>query len=266
MAERVLMLRIVALLVLAAALARPAAAANVEWWESYLAGATAILGGPADSDWRINIGASVAFAPDYPGSTEYEAVPLPLIDIEWRGSYFLSTQRGLGVVLFRTGLFRAGTRLTYDRGRKSSENARLSGLRDIESSIEGGAFFEYYRKNWRFAGDIRKGITDGHQGIVASGSAAVGGRFSDNTNLILGAETHYADSTYMNAYFGRGSFIAESGVRDIGGFMNFVYMLTPQAYLALDSRVSLLLGDAAGSPLSVDDVQYFLGSVVRYRF
>lgn len=260
------MVRIVALLVLAAALARPAAAANVEWWESYLAGATAILGAPPESDWRVNVGAGVSMAPDYPGSTEYEVVPLPLIDIEWKGSYFLSTQRGLGVVLFRTGLFRAGTRLTYDRGREASQNSRLPGLRDIESSIEGGAFFEFYRTNWRFAGDIRKGISDGHQGIVTSGSAAVGGRFSDTTSLILGGEAHYADSTYMDAYFGSGSFVAQSGARDVGGFMNFVYMLTPQAYLTLDSRISLLLGDAAGSPLSTDDVQYFLGSVVGYRF
>ena len=260
------MTRFFALLLLGTMLVRPAAAADVEWWESYLAGATAILGGPSESPWRFNVGAGIAMAPDYPGSTEYEAVPLPLVDIEYRGSYFLSTQRGLGVVLFRTGLFRAGTRLTYDRGREESQNVRLRGLGNIYPGIEAGGFFEYYRKNWRFAGDVRKGLTAGHEGIIASASATLGGRFSERANLIIGGETHIADSTYLNNYFRSGAFTAGSGFRDVGAFMHFVFMFSERVYGTLDTCVSLLLGDAAQSPLTVDDLQYFLGSVVGYRF
>tara|TARA_B100001123_G_C15328676_1_gene1030458 strand:- start:2050 stop:2835 length:786 start_codon:yes stop_codon:yes gene_type:complete len=242
-------------------------ASDVEWWEEYLAGAMALHGGASESDWRINVGSGLVMAPDYPGSTEYEVLPVPLIDVEWREKYFVSTQRGLGAVLFRDGQMRGGLRLTYDRGRQSSQNSRLGNLRDIESSIEGGAFFELYRKNWRFLGDVRKGITDGHQGIIASGSAAMGGRFSEQTYLIVGAKGHYADKTYLSSYFSSGSFVPQSGgVRDIGGFMNFIFMITPNAYMTLDSRLSLLLSDAANSPLSVDDIQYSLGSIIGYRF
>ena len=93
-----------------------------------------------------------------------------------------------------------------------------------------------------------------------------GGRFSERANLIIGGETHIADSTYLNNYFRSGAFTAGSGFRDVGAFMHFVFMFSERVYGTLDTCVSLLLGDAAQSPLTVDDLQYFLGSVVGYRF
>lgn len=246
--------------------AGPARAANVEGWEPWLSGATALTNYGSASEWRGNLGVGVGAAPDYPGSDDYELVPMPLIDVAFRDTYFLSTQRGLGVVLFRSGLFRAGPRLTYDRGRKESENAALRGLGDIEPSFEAGVFFEYYRHSWRFSGDLRQGLLDGHQGLIASGSVAVGGRFSDRSNLIVGADVHLSDSEYMNAYFGLGQFRAGAGVRDVGAYLDFVYLVTPNVYVTLDTRMSVLLGDAATSALTTEDLQYFLGTLVGYRF
>ncbi|MBM3518760.1 MAG: MipA/OmpV family protein, partial [Alphaproteobacteria bacterium] len=237
-----------------------------EGWEPWLSGATALTDGGSESDWRVNLGVGVGAAPDFPGSDDYEVVPLPLVDVAYRDTYFLSTQRGLGVVLFRSDLFRAGPRLTYDRGREESENIVLRGLGDIEPSVEAGVFVEYYRRSWRFSGDLRQGLFDGHQGLIASGSIAVGGRFSDASNLVLGAEIHAADSDYMNAYFGVGQAGAGAGIRDVGAYLDFVYLVTPNVYVTLDTRVSILLGDAAASALTTEDLQYFLGTVVGYRF
>jgi len=189
-------------------------------------------------------------------------VGLPLVDIEWRDTVFFSTQRGLGAHLLSGRQLRAGARITYDRGRDSSVSVSLKGRPDIESSFEAGAFMEYYRKAWRFTADARKGITDGHQGIVISASAAFGGRISERASFILGGNIHFADSNYMDAYFTA----AGGGLRDVGVIMHVIYSLTDRVYITIDPRISLLQGDAALSQLTDDDVQYFLGSLIGYRF
>ena len=61
--------------------------------ESYLAGATSILPNRRKA-WNFNLGIGVGTAPEYIGGKDYEPVVLPLIDIDWRGRVFASTQRG----------------------------------------------------------------------------------------------------------------------------------------------------------------------------
>ena len=193
----------------------PAGAANVEYWEAWTAGANALRGTAATSQWRGNFGVGVGLAPDYPGSKDYSLVGLPLVDIEWRDTAFFSTQRGLGAHLFTTRQLRAGARLTYDRGRDNDANERLRTLPDIKPSVELGGFVEYYRKAWRFTADARKGMSDGHEGVIISGGAALGGRVSERASLIAGGDIHFADSDYMDAYFSFGGVSAEGGLRDV---------------------------------------------------
>ena len=244
----------------------PAGAADVEYWEAWTAGGSALRPASTSSQWRGNFGVGLGFAPDYPGSKDYELVGLPMVDIEWRDTVFFGTQRGLGAYFFTTRQFRAGARLTYDRGRDNGANERLRSLPDVDPSVEAGVFAEYYRRAWRFTADARKGMTDGHEGVILSGSAAVGGRLSERGSLIVGAELHVADSDYMDAYFGVGAISAASGLLDFGFFMHVIYSLSERLYITLDPRISVLQGDAATSALTNDDVQYFLGTLVGYRF
>jgi outer membrane protein len=245
--------------------AAPAGAADIEYWEAWTAGGNALRGASTLSQWRGNFGVGFGVAPEYPGAKNYEAVGLPLVDVEWRDTVFFSTQRGLGAHLWTGRQLRAGVRLTYDRGRDSSTNLSLRARPDIKSSYEAGAFIEYYRKAWRFTADVRKGITDGHKGIVISAGLAFGGRISERASVILGGNIHFADSNYMGAYFDAAT-VAESGVRDVGVIMHVIYSLTDRVYITIDPRISLLQGDAALSQLTDDDVQYFLGSLIGYRF
>ena len=260
------MRRFLLIIGLASLITVPAGAADVEYWEAWTAGGNALRGAPTTSQWRGNFGVGAGLAPEYPGSKDYELVGLPMVDIEWRDTVFLSTQRGFGAYFRTTRQFRAGARLTYDRGRDSQANATLRGRPDIDPSVEAGVFFKYFTKAWRFTGDARKGIIDGHQGVVVSGSAALGGRLSERASLIVGGNFHVADSDYMDAYFTSGTVVAASGLRDVGLFMHVVYALTERAYISLDPRVSFLQGDASLSALTTDDLQYFLGTLIGYRF
>ncbi len=253
-------------------LVRPALAADYEQW---LNGATAIRL-PSEGEWRVLMGAGGGYAPSYAGSDEYEAVALPLIDVEWRGAVFLSTQRGLGYNMVRKRDTVAGPRLTLDQGRKSADSATLTGMPDIKSSPELGFFFKHFSGPWRFTGDIRMGLTDaGHNGVTGSFGTAVGGRVSERANLFLGADLRWGSTDYMNSYYGvsasnssttLSTFDASAGLRDLSAFATVVYLFNRQLYLSAEGRLQMIVGPAGESPVTKASELLFIGSTVGYLF
>ena len=242
--------------------------------ESYLAGATAILPDRRKA-WNYNIGIGIGSAPEYMGGKDYEPIVSPLIDIDWRGRAFASTQRGLGFSFFRTNSgFRMGTRITYDLGRDSGDDPILSGLMDVDPSFEAGIFFDNYSGPWRISADVRKGLqSSGHNGILGSLSVSFGGKLSQRANLIVGANITGGDATYNDRYFGvAGSgaslpnFTAKSGLRDAGAQINFIYLFNERIYATIDTKVNLLLGDPGKSPIVQEDLPFFIGTVIGIRF
>ena len=261
-----------ALLVLPAA---PASATGSSWgYEAWLSSATAVKPAPT-GDWHVNIAIGSGIAPDYLGSSDYESILLPLVDIDWRGAYFLSTKRGAGVSVYRKGNLRVGPRLTYDRGRDSDDNPLLDGLADIDSSIEAGLFFENFSSAWRFTADVRQGVTEGHEGVLASFGAAFGGRFSERASLIFGGGITWMSADYAVAYFGvpadkaaarRPAFTPDSGLRDIDGYADLIFNFNQNVYVTLSGRVNFLIGGAGEGPLTGREAQVFVGTLVGFRF
>ena len=52
-------------------------------------------------DFQVIAGAGLGLKRIFIGADTFELAVLPLLDIEWRRAYFFSTQRGLGLNLFR---------------------------------------------------------------------------------------------------------------------------------------------------------------------
>ena len=265
----------------AAALLVPLAAEAAEvggfGWEAQQAGALdSRVETLSDNQLTGIVGGGFGAAPEYIGSADYRPVFLPLIDLEWRGAYFLSTQRGLGLNFIRRRTVRAGPRLTLDPGRDSSDNSFLTGLADINPSIEAGVFFEGFSGAWRLKGDFREGLQgSGHNGLVGTIDLGLGGRLDERTNLILGGTVHWTGSTYAQAVFGvpaaqatgsRAAFNGTSGFTDVGVYANMVYNVNQRVFQTGLARVTALVGSAADSPLSQSDQQYFAGALIAYRF
>ena len=229
-----------------------------------------------NSEWKVNLGGGLGFGPDYVGSDDYTGHVLPVFDIEWRGAYFLSSQRGLGLNVVRRRQTKAGPRLTWSAGRDPSDNTDLSGMTDLSSSIEAGIFFQHYNGPWRLEGDIRYGLnSSGHHGVVGNASLALGGRLSEDSSLIIGGFASFGSATYMAANFGvasaeattgRAVYTPTAGFKDIGGFATIVYNLNKNIYLTIDGRGTLLMEQAANSPLVKASDQYYVGSTIGYRF
>lgn len=226
------------------------------------------------TDWIAVVGGGIGISPKFIGSNKAELSALPLVDLEWRQAYFFSTVRGAGLNVIRQPGLKAGARFTLDAGRKAQENPFLTGLPDVDRSIEFGLFLESLVGNWRLRTDLRKGLVNsGHNGLVASFDLAIASKLSRVSNIVVGGVTHYADSKYQKAYFdvstsatGRTNFTADGGgFTDIGAYGTIVYNITNQMFIASTLRTSLLVGNAADSSISQDDAQYFFGTIIGWR-
>jgi len=246
-------------------------------WEQWTSAANAVL--PARpgklGPFRVNIAAGAAAAPEYIGSDTIASKPLPLLDINYAGTLFLSTQQGIGWNIWRKRTLRAGPRITFDYGRNAADAPSLAGLPDIELGTEIGLFFEGFVASWRFKGDLRKEVGGGHGGSLINGEVAWGSRWSKNASLILGMRTTFMDDTYAESYFGiaaanaragRSEYTPTAGFRDINAYAQLVYDFTQALYVATELRGTSLMAQAADSPLAESDA-FFTGSVmVGYRF
>jgi outer membrane protein len=256
--------------------ARPADAGSYQDWENWLSSGNSVLRyGVGSGPFRTNIGLGTAFAPDYYGSRDFEFKPLPLLDTTYKGTVFVSTQQGIGYNLWRKRTVRAGPRVTLDMGRDSKDDPRFATLPDVDPSVELGLFVEAYSGSWRFRGDVRKDISDGHDGLLINLDAGYGMRWGKDTSLVFGARTVYMDTSYAESYFGVSTsqatsilpyYKAESGFRDVQGYVQAVYDITKRLYISLEGRGTFMTGSAADSPIT-ETSNFFTGSVLAgYRF
>ncbi len=247
-------------------------------WELWSSPATAVLPvkrgrtGPI----RVNVAGGAVAAPEFLGSDTVEMKPLPLLDVNYAGTLFLSTQQGIGWNAWRKRTLRAGPRITFDFGRDAADSPSLAGLPDIELGTEVGLFLESFVASWRFKADIRKEVGGGHGGLLLNGEAAWGSRWSEKASLILGARLTYMDETYAESYFsvsgaastasGKTAYSPTDGFRDANAYAQIIYDFTQAFYVATEFRATTFFEQAVDSPITQVDA-FVTGSVlVGYRF
>ena len=259
-------------LLLALGLPMAEAGSRYNDWELWTASANAVL--PARQGiagpFRVNVAAGAVAAPEFLGSDSISARALPLLDVNYAGTLFLSTQQGIGWNMWRKRTFRAGPRITFDFGRLAADSPSLTGLPDIEFGTELGLFFESFMASWRFKGDIRKEVSGGHGGLLVNGEASWGSRWSKNASFIMGMRASYMDDTYAESYFtvaaanaraSRPAYTAGGGFRDMNAYVQLVYDFTQAFYVATELRGTALMEQAADSPIAESDA-FFTGSVM----
>ncbi len=240
--------------------------------------------GGDSGDWRVETGAGVIFSPDYEGSDDYEASPVPVLEISWKDRIALTTKGGPGLigtpVLGEN--YRIDTGLRYDFGRDESDNDALRGLGDLDVGAVGvlKASYEFgrFETGLELAHDLggdRDGTTAtlelGMKQPILNGRAFAG----------LTADATWASDDYMQNSFGisaaqaarsgvgLSAFDAEAGFKDVGLSALVGYSVTENVSVITMAKYSRLLNDAADSPLvdregSANQFQLFLGASYRW--
>jgi len=237
-----------------------------------------------------NIGLGVSMAPDYEGSDESEGGPVLFGRYDWDSGRYVAlggTNEAGRAMRVRANLisndmsptWELGPVLQYRMERDDVDNNRVDNMKDIDAATELGAYIGFKSGPWAATLTYATDVSDEHDGAVTelAGSYALG--ISSELTLRFGASISYADSDYMDTYFGVNaknvgtsnlpSYNADSGMKDAGLKVTADYKLNQNWGLQGGLAYYRLLNDAEDSPL-VDDVgdssQLSASVAVTYTF
>lgn len=229
-----------------------------------------------EADWVIDAGVGTLVKPDYSGSDDYEFSFLPFLDIKYK-NFFLSPKRGLGAYLFRKEGWGAGTSLNFGGGRDTDQNARLSGLDETDTSMQGEVFVNYRWKIIKLDATLTRDLTEGYDGFTSRFSAGTGAPLGDTGAFArVGIFTTLANSHTMRAFYGvsndestRSVYAphkASTGFQDAGVHVGVTQQLAEGFSLNAMVTYTRLVKDAADSPIVQDEDQWSGGAFLTYSF
>jgi outer membrane protein len=232
--------------------------------------------GPADEPrkWRVIVGAGLVDAPRFAGSNRMRAGVVPLVQAHY-GSFFAGIG-GVGLNVYRDSNWRLAASVSPSRGRKESDDSRLQGLGDIESTIKGRLIASYRRDAFVVRAEVGSDLAGRHQGTVAR--ADVFGVFRPAERLVVfaGPGVSWADKQYTQSYFGVTAvqsansgfpqFDAGSGTNSVRFSVGSLYRFDRHWFGVATWSASRLQGDAASSPIIQTRTQNQFLAAAAYLF
>jgi outer membrane scaffolding protein for murein synthesis (MipA/OmpV family) len=244
-------------------------------WQSSAGIVMRPLGGPVP-DWQVTVGMGAAGVPAYEGSNEQRISPAPTIDVRYKDLAYLSIGEGIGVNILRGTNYRAGIGLTYDTGREHNAATRLAGTGNIDPAPVFKAFVQYAFVPVVVSIDVKQALTS-YQGLTANISAYMPVVANEKLQIFVGPEITFADSRYMQAYFGINpqntstqshfhNYSAYGGLKDAKLGVAALYHFTDHWFVDGDVGVERLLGSAPGSPIVQTDWGWTVAGTLNYTF
>jgi len=234
----------------------------------------------AQDGLHASLGAAAVYRPEYKGSNDYEAAPLPFVGFRYgRGDFYVSLEGpALRANILPGGWLEAGPMLAYERGRDDEiKNLTVRRLGEIDAAVNAGVFV---RKRFDLAGGELKigaeALTDtgkAHEGVLANFNLdydrALGERWTVGASL----STTWADRKYMQTYYGvsgagaRASglspYVADKGFENVEVGAMLRYRINDHWSALAHGGYTRLVDSAADSPIvaregSADQGQFAL--------
>ena len=232
------------------------------------------------------IGLGAGIAPDYTGSEDYDPIPLVFGRIAYEGYALELRGLGFGLDVVPDGNIDAGPIFNVRGGRDDVENDVVDRLRNIDEAYELGGFARYSfspelieRDRLQFKVEVLADVSGSHEGFTVGLGTAYSWNPTEKLGITLDVGTTYGSSDFADEYFsvdlnnsarsGLNQFDADGGFTDVSFGVMANYSFTEQWGMMARVGYSLLLSDAADSPI-VDDEgsrSQLLGLLgVTYRF
>jgi MipA family protein len=218
---------------------------------------------PGVTNVRIGIGPAVSTK--YEGSKSYEIKAVPLISLRYKNILQVDNNQirinlfGDQNTLFQSTNFRAGPMIKVDFGRSAKSSPDLTGLGNVGTSIELGAFVSYANGPLRYRLRARHDVTSGHSGLLADADVSLAVYRTRTTSIGGKLGATWVSGKYMNSFFGVTPgqaaasnlpvYAAGAGIKDINLSVGSEVKLNPRWALVMDVGYRRLLGKAKDSPL-----------------
>jgi MipA family protein len=218
---------------------------------------------------NIRLGVGPSLAPEYEGDDQYHLSPIPAISLRFQ-DFIEVNNNEVRIIAFNRlfnpdagsfggGNLRVGPTVSVDFGRDESDSPDLTGLGDVGTSLELGAFISYTEGRMRLRARARQDIISGHGGGTLRLDAAYTVFQAAPVALGVNATATWATGKYMRSYFGVTPaqsaasglpvFMPGSGFKDVGMEINANYVIASQWAIVSNVGYKRLIGDAGGSPL-----------------
>ena len=240
-----------------------------------------VSAGPSES-WRYMVGLGAAAIPDYEGSGDYEAAPLPVARAQKGHQYGQLFGLKLTSNLIPHPNFRAGPVVNYRGERDDVDNSQVDALSDVDAALELGAQvgYDHYLESGVIGIEVEwvHDVADGHEGWLLTPAIHYRRPLGDRWGFSLGVSTTYASDDYMDAYFsispgdsaasGLPVSSADGGFKDVDVNLAFTYDITESWDLGIIGSWTRLLNDAEDSPVTKvgDENQFTAGFFVSYSW
>jgi outer membrane protein len=234
------------------------------------------------------VAAFVGVVPDYLGSDDYTIgiAPAGVIRFGDTDRYVRLLVTDINVNLIDSPNWSFGPSINYRLGRSDVEDNAVDRMRNIDGTIEVGAFGAWTwvgpddpRHRFSVSTEVLYDVGGEHDGYLISGSVRYYQPVARPLTLSIGAALTYGSGDYMDTYFGvnggnvRGSglsaFNADAGLRDVRVPLMAIFSFNEHWHASGGVIYSRLLGDAADSPV-VDkrgsEDQLFAGVGIAYAW
>lgn len=225
------------------------------------------------------IGLGVGAVPVYEGSSEYRALPVPLINYH-SGNFFITPRMGLPAMGLKTSLasdLDAGVFVGMSLGRKADDADLTKGLDDIKFHGAYGAYVEWRPGRYSLGAGYKQAARSGYGGTFEL-RASYAALMTEKHTVQVGARTEWANQDAMQTWYGVTSsqaarsraglstYSPSSGFKSAALFTTWSYRINPSWSTISTIGVSTLLGDARDSPLTERKTNVFGSVGVAYRF
>lgn len=224
-------------------------------------------------DWKVILGGGIASTPRYEGSASNRIRAVPLVEIEY-GRFFAGASRGIGYNFSDWKTIEFGPRLSLAPYRRQNADTHLNGMGDIGYAGELGGFLNASFAPWYVASSF----SAGSHGARMELDAGYATRLSPTDRLRAGLGLNWANSRYMQTYFGvsaaqaaasggvLSAYNAGYGIKDYGLKINWMHDYSKQWFSNAGLSFKQISGSAAGSPLTMRRSMHSINFVVGYRF
>ncbi len=217
------------------------------------------------------VGLGLITKPDYEGSDDNKTTAAPFGKYNWASGRYVklggsggsetAARFSLNLVTTDTSAnWTAGPILQYRLKRDDDvENQQVEKMKEVDAATELGAFVGFKAGPWStelsFAGDV----SDEHDGYLMYLKGAYKLVQTSKVLMSLGVSTTWADSNYMETYFGVDNnnvgnsslpaYSPDSGFKDVGLSLTGVYFFNKTWAVAGVASYTQMLNDAEDSPL-----------------
>ena len=250
---------------------------------------------PPREDWDFTVGLGAQYEPSYLGAKSYEFTAVPLLGVDYKDTFFASTQDGVGWNVINQNGWKVGPIARYVDSRDQEDRdffhiggprtSALRGLGTVGGTIEVGGFAEFEKHGLDSTIEVRQGV-NGHEGLVVDLSSNythnIQHSFYDGDPPLIftiGPRMTIVDAMYNKSYFevnaeqsaasGLSQYTPGGGVLSYGLNSSLTVPLSEHLATTFELNYSQLVGDAADAPLVKErgtENQVTSGIFLTYEF